>query len=54
VDVSAAGLGEADDALGALAVLGLNVAMLILAGTLTLIVQRRLGEGERRPRAARL
>jgi uncharacterized hydrophobic protein (TIGR00271 family) len=50
----AAGLGEADEALGALAVLGVNVAMLILAGTLTLIVQRRLGEGERPPGAARL
>jgi uncharacterized hydrophobic protein (TIGR00271 family) len=37
----AAGVGEADKALGALAVLGANVAMLLIAGTLTLIVQRR-------------
>jgi sorbitol-specific phosphotransferase system component IIC len=43
----AAGVGEASKALGALAVLGVNVAMLLLAGTLTLIVQRRLAEGER-------
>jgi hypothetical protein len=41
----AAGLGEADKALGALAVLGANVAMLVAAGTLTLVVQRRLAGG---------
>jgi uncharacterized hydrophobic protein (TIGR00271 family) len=38
----AVGVGEADKALGALAVLGVNVAMLLVAGTLTLAVQRRL------------
>jgi hypothetical protein len=44
----AAGVGEADEALGALAVLGVNVAMLLIAGTLTLLLQRRLTETERR------
>ena len=39
----AAGVGEEDKAWGALAVLGLNVAVLLVAGTLTLIVQRRWG-----------
>jgi hypothetical protein len=34
--------------LGALAVLGVNVAMLLIAGTLTLLLQRRLTETERR------
>jgi uncharacterized hydrophobic protein (TIGR00271 family) len=48
----AAGVGEADKALGALAVLGVNVSMLLLAGTLTLLIQRRLAETERRARAA--
>jgi uncharacterized hydrophobic protein (TIGR00271 family) len=38
----AAGVGEADEALGALAVLGVNVAMLLISGTLTLLVQRRV------------
>jgi uncharacterized hydrophobic protein (TIGR00271 family) len=38
----AAGLGEADKAWGALAVLAVNVAMLVIAGTLTLHVQRRV------------
>jgi len=38
----AAGVGEAETSLGALAVLGVNVAMLLIAGTLTLMVQRRL------------
>jgi uncharacterized hydrophobic protein (TIGR00271 family) len=47
----AAGVGEPGKALGALAVLGTNVGMLLIAGTLTLVVQRRLAE-ERRPRAA--
>jgi hypothetical protein len=37
----AAGVGEEDKAWGALGVLGANVAVLLLAGTLTLIVQRR-------------
>lgn len=38
----ATAVGETTKALGALAVLGVNVAMLLLAGTLTLVVQRRL------------
>lgn len=46
----AAGLGEAAKALGALAVLGANVAMLVAAGTLTLVIQRRLAGGADRPR----
>jgi uncharacterized hydrophobic protein (TIGR00271 family) len=48
----AAGVGEADKALGALAVLGVNVSMLLIAGTLTLLLQRRLAATERRARAA--
>ena len=48
------GVGEPDEALGALAVLGVNVAMLLVAGTLTLIVQRRLAERERPAGALRL
>jgi uncharacterized hydrophobic protein (TIGR00271 family) len=48
----AAGVGEAGKAFGALAVLGVNVSMLLVAGTLTLLVQRRLAETERRARAA--
>jgi uncharacterized hydrophobic protein (TIGR00271 family) len=47
----AAGLGEADEAWGALAVLGVNVAMLLVAGTLTLVLQRRLTDTERRSNA---
>jgi uncharacterized membrane protein len=39
----AAGVGEESQAWGALAVLGTNVAVLLLAGTLTLVVQRRWG-----------
>jgi uncharacterized hydrophobic protein (TIGR00271 family) len=39
----AAGVGEEGQAWGALAVLGVNVAVLLLAGTLTLVVQRRWG-----------
>ena len=39
----AAGVGETDKAWGALGVLGTNVAVLLLAGTLTLLVQRRWG-----------
>jgi Domain of unknown function (DUF389) len=38
----AAGVGEPSEALGALAVLGVNIALLLVAGTLTLAVQRRL------------
>lgn len=41
----AAGLGEATKALGALAVLGVNVAMLVASGTLTLVIQRLLAGG---------
>jgi sorbitol-specific phosphotransferase system component IIC len=48
----AAGVGEVGKALGALAVLGVNVAMLLVAGTLTLVVQRRLAERGRRAEAA--
>jgi uncharacterized hydrophobic protein (TIGR00271 family) len=38
----AAGVGEVGKAAGALAVLGVNVAMLLTGGTLTLLVQRAL------------
>jgi uncharacterized hydrophobic protein (TIGR00271 family) len=38
----AAGVGEASKVPGAAAVLGVNVAMLLVAGTATLLVQRRL------------
>ena len=38
----AAGVGEADKVPGALAVLGVNVGLLLLGGTLTLLVQRAL------------
>jgi len=50
----AAGLGEATKALGALAVLGVNVAMLVTSGTLTLGVQRWLAGGGRTARFRRL
>jgi uncharacterized hydrophobic protein (TIGR00271 family) len=43
----AAGVGEVDKAAGALAVLGINVAMLLLGGSLTLVVQQALSR--RRP-----
>jgi uncharacterized hydrophobic protein (TIGR00271 family) len=46
----AAGLGEAGKAGGALGVLAVNVAMLLVAGTLTLMVQRRLGRPVGSPR----
>jgi uncharacterized hydrophobic protein (TIGR00271 family) len=39
----AAGVGEEDKAWGALAVLAVNVAVLLVAGTATLLVQRRWG-----------
>ena len=39
----AVAVGEMDKAWGALAVLGVNVTMLLAAGTATLVVQRRLG-----------
>jgi uncharacterized hydrophobic protein (TIGR00271 family) len=48
----ATGVGEVGKALGALAVLGVNVAMLLVAGTLTLVVQRRIAERGRRAQAA--
>jgi uncharacterized membrane protein len=38
----AAAVGESDKAWGALAVLGVNVALLLVGGTATLIVQRRM------------
>jgi uncharacterized hydrophobic protein (TIGR00271 family) len=38
----AAGMGEVDKASGALAVLGINVAMLLVGGSITLVVQRAL------------
>jgi uncharacterized hydrophobic protein (TIGR00271 family) len=43
----AAGVGEAHRVPGALAVLGVNVAMLLVAGSATLIVQRRLAARSR-------
>jgi uncharacterized hydrophobic protein (TIGR00271 family) len=49
----AAGLGEASKVRGALAVLAVNVAMLLIAGTLTLLVQRRLVQHGRPPPAVR-
>jgi uncharacterized hydrophobic protein (TIGR00271 family) len=42
----AAGVGDATKALGALAVLGVNVVMLLTAGSLTLIAQRALRRRE--------
>lgn len=44
----AAGVGEADKALGALAVLGINVAMLLVGGTLTLLAQAATARREQR------
>lgn len=38
----AAGEGEMDKVMGALAVLGVNIGMLLLGGTATLVLQRRL------------
>jgi uncharacterized hydrophobic protein (TIGR00271 family) len=49
----AAGLGKVDKAVGALDVLGINIAMLLLAGSLTLIVQRALARGEGAARLGR-
>jgi uncharacterized hydrophobic protein (TIGR00271 family) len=46
----AAGVGEVDKALGALLVLGINVTMLVVGGTLTLAVQRMLGAASPHPR----
>lgn len=42
----AAGVGDEAKALGALAVLGVNIAMLIVGGSLTLVVQRALARWE--------
>ena len=49
----AVGVGEIGTALGALGVLGMNVAMMVLGATLTLVVQRRLNRrlGARRRRS---
>ena len=49
----AAGVRETAKALGALAVLGVNIAVLVLAGTLTLAAQRRLAAGARATRGHR-
>ncbi len=50
VDIStpivATGVGDGARALGALAVLGINIAMLLVGGSLTLIMQRALGRHE--------
>jgi uncharacterized hydrophobic protein (TIGR00271 family) len=46
----AAGVGEMDHAWGALGVLGVNIAMLLVGGTATLLVQRRVSPpGSGRP-----
>jgi len=45
----AVGVGEASQAWGALGVLGVNVSVLLLAGTLTLLVQRRWGRVSTKP-----
>lgn len=42
----AAGVGDASKALGALAVLGVNIAMLLVGGSLTLVAQRALARWE--------
>jgi uncharacterized hydrophobic protein (TIGR00271 family) len=41
----AAGVGEEDKAVGALVVLGVNVAMIMLGGSTTLFLQRRVAPG---------
>ncbi len=43
----AAGVGEIDKAWGALGVLSVNVSMLLVAGTITLLVQRQLARHSR-------
>jgi uncharacterized hydrophobic protein (TIGR00271 family) len=48
-----AGVGEITKAAGALAVLGINVAMLLTGGTLTLLTQRALSRRASRPGRAR-
>jgi uncharacterized hydrophobic protein (TIGR00271 family) len=44
----AVGVGDASKALGALAVLGINITMLLIGGSLTLLAQRALGRWETR------
>jgi uncharacterized hydrophobic protein (TIGR00271 family) len=46
----AAGVGEVDKALGALLVLGINIAMLVTGGTITLVAQRMRGAAPPHPR----
>jgi uncharacterized hydrophobic protein (TIGR00271 family) len=48
----AVGVGEEDKAWGALAVLAVNVAVLLVAGTLTLVVQRRWGRASTNSRTS--
>jgi uncharacterized hydrophobic protein (TIGR00271 family) len=50
----AAGIGELSKALSALAVLGANVAMMLVGGTSALAVQRLAGRRARAPRAVAL
>jgi uncharacterized hydrophobic protein (TIGR00271 family) len=47
----AVGVGDAGKAVGALAVLGINVAMLLIGGCLTLVAQRALARREARAAA---
>jgi uncharacterized hydrophobic protein (TIGR00271 family) len=46
----ATGVGDTSKALGALPVLGVNIAMLLVGGSLTLMAQRALGRWETRTR----
>jgi uncharacterized hydrophobic protein (TIGR00271 family) len=48
----AIGVGNASKALGALAVLGINIAMLVVGGSLTLLAQRALARREGRADSA--
>ena len=43
----AGGVGQADKVRGTLAVLGVNVALLLVGGTTTLLVQRFVAERDR-------
>ncbi len=45
----ATGVGDGSKALGALAVLGINIAMLLVGGSVTLLAQRALGRRDARP-----
>jgi hypothetical protein len=49
----AASVGDAARAGGALAVLGINIAMLLIGGSLTLLIQRGLGHWTTRPATQR-